>query len=212
MFWADRAVLATLVRHLPRPRRIGLLVTPATIGRWHRRLVARRWTTISNRRPGRPPIPTGLRSLVTRLATENSTGGYRRIHGELANLGYHVGALAVGKILTSAGIEPSPRRSGTTRAQFLRAPAHGILACDLFPLDPITLARLSVFFGVEHATGQVQLLGVTDHRPAPSWLTRPANFSTNLHDAGQRFRSSSATATPSSLPPSTRSSPPSGSE
>jgi hypothetical protein len=159
MFWADRAVLATLVRHLSRPRRIGLLVTPATIGRWHRRLVARRWTTISNRRPGRPPIPTGLRSLVTRLATENSTGGYRRIHGELANLGYQVGALAVGKILTSAGIEPSPRRSGTTRAQFLRAPAHGILACDLFPLDPITLARLSVFFGVEHATGQVQLLG-----------------------------------------------------
>jgi putative transposase len=188
MSWADRAVIATLVRQLPRPRRIGLLVTPATILRWHRRLVARRWTTISNRRPGRPPIPSGLRSLVTRLATENPIWVYRRIHGELANLGYQVGACTVWKILTSAGIEPSPRRSRTTWAQFLRAQAHGILACGLFHLDTITLARLYVFFVVEHATRQVHLLGVTAH-PTGAWLAQQArNFSMNLDDAGKRFQ------------------------
>jgi hypothetical protein len=84
--WADRAVIAALSRLLPVRRRLGLLVTPATILRWHRQLIARRWTT-QPVRPGRPAIPAGLRALVIRLATENPTWGYRRIHGELAGLG-----------------------------------------------------------------------------------------------------------------------------
>src|SRR5215210_3773486 len=78
--WTDRALIAALTRLLPVRRRLGLLVTPATILRWHRQLVARRWTT-QPVRPGRPAIPADLRSLVIRLATENPTWGYRRIHG-----------------------------------------------------------------------------------------------------------------------------------
>lgn len=85
MSWADRALIAALTRLLPARRRHGLLVTPATILRWHRRLVSRRWATQATRR-GRPPIPAGVRALAVRLATENSTWGYRRIHGELAGL------------------------------------------------------------------------------------------------------------------------------
>ena len=85
--WTDRAMIAALARLLPARRRHGFLVTPATILRWHRQLVARRWTT-SPTRPGRPAIPAGLRALVARLATENPTWGYRRIHGELAGLGF----------------------------------------------------------------------------------------------------------------------------
>ena len=54
--WADRALIAALTRLLPTPQRLGLLVTPATILRWHRQLVARRWTTQPTR-PGRPAIP-----------------------------------------------------------------------------------------------------------------------------------------------------------
>ena len=70
--WTDRALIASLTRLLPVRRRIGLLVTPATILRWHRQLIARRWTT-QPVRPGRPTIPAGLRALIVRLATENPT-------------------------------------------------------------------------------------------------------------------------------------------
>ena len=73
---ADRALIAALTRLLPTPRRLRLLVTPATILRWHRELVTRRWTSQPTR-PGRPAIPAGLRNLVIRLATENPTWGYR---------------------------------------------------------------------------------------------------------------------------------------
>lgn len=69
--WTDRVVMAALALRLPPARRIGLLVTPATILGWHRRLVARRWTTSKPWRPGRPSIPAGVRALVKRLAVEN---------------------------------------------------------------------------------------------------------------------------------------------
>jgi hypothetical protein len=70
--WADRAMIGALVRRLPQPRRVRMLVTPETMLRWHRRLVTRRWTTQA-RRPGRPPVPSGLRALAIRLARENPT-------------------------------------------------------------------------------------------------------------------------------------------
>jgi transposase InsO family protein len=188
MSWADRALISLLVRRLPSPRRIGLLVTPATILRWHRLLVARRWTTTGDPRLGRPPIPAGLRRLVVRLAMENPIWGYRRIHGELAGLGYHVGASTIWKILRSAGLGPSPQRSGPTWAQFVWAQAHAILACDLFHLETVGLSRLYAFFVVEHATRQVHILGVTTH-PSGEWLTQLArNLAIDLNDAGRRFR------------------------
>jgi hypothetical protein len=138
--WTDRAVIAALARLPPVRHRCGL-VTPSTILRWHPHLVARHWTT-QPARPGRPAIPAGVRALVIRLATENPTWGYRRLHGELTGLGYQIGASTVWKILTSFGIEPSPRRAGPSWTEFLRAQAHAILACDLLHLDTITLRRL----------------------------------------------------------------------
>jgi len=94
MSWANRALIAALVRWLPRHRRAALLVAPATIPRWHRRLVACPWTT-THQRPGRPAIPSGPRTLAARLATENPTWGYRPVPGELAGLGYRIGASTV---------------------------------------------------------------------------------------------------------------------
>ena len=187
MSWPDRAVLAALTRLLPTRRRLGLLVTPATILRWHQRLVSRRWTT-QPARPGRPAIPAGLRRLAVRLATENPTWGYRRVHGELASLGYQIGASTIWTILHSAGIDPSSRRNGPSWTDFRRAQAHGILACDLFHVDTITLHRLYAFFVIEHATRRVHILGVTAH-PTGAWLTQLArNLTMDLEDAGQRFR------------------------
>ena len=187
MSWTDRALIAALTRLLPIRQRLGLLVTPATILRWHRQLIARRWTT-TPARPGRPAIPAGLRALVIRLATENPNWGYRRIHGELAGLGYRIGASTVWTILHQAGIDPSPRRAGPSWAQFLRTQAQSILACDLFHLDTITLHRLYAFFVIEHATRRVHMLGVTAH-PTGAWLTQQArNLLMDLDDASRRFR------------------------
>jgi putative transposase len=185
--WTDRAVIAALARLLPARGRRGLLVTPTTILRWHRHLVRRRWTTPYTR-PGRPAIPAGVRALIVRLATENPTWGYRRVHGELAGLGCQIGASTVWKILHAAGIDPSARRSGPTWAQFLHAQAQAIMACDLFHLDTITLHRLYAFFVIEHATRRVHILGVTAH-PTAAWLTQQArNLLIDLDDAHGHFR------------------------
>ena len=186
--WTDRVVMTALALRLPPVRRVGLLVTPGTILGWHRRLVARRWTTPGRRRPGRPSIPTGVRALVKRLAVENPDWGYRRIHGELAGLGYRIGASTVWSIMKAQGLDPAPRRSGPTWQPFLRAQAEGIVACDLFHLETVTLRRLYVFFTVEHATRRVRIVGVTAH-PTGDWLAQQArNVLLDLEDAGRRVR------------------------
>ena len=109
---ADRAVLAALSRLLPRPKWSTFFVTPATLLRWHRSLVARHWTY--HRRPGRPSVAAEIRALVLRLASENATWGYRRVHGDLVGVGYKVSASTVWKILHTAGVDPAPRRNGPT--------------------------------------------------------------------------------------------------
>ena len=128
--WADRAVLAGLARLLPRPAWRGLFVQPATLLRWHRDLVRRRWSYSHQR--GRPPVAAELRALVLRLARENPTWGYRRIHGELCRLGFKLGASTVWTMLQRAGVDPAPRRSAVSWRQFLRAQAASVLALDFF--------------------------------------------------------------------------------
>jgi putative transposase len=170
---ADRAVLAGLARLLPRPVWRGLLVQPATLLRWHRNLVRRRWTYPHQR--GRPSVAAEIRGLVLRLARENPTWGYRRIHGELCRLGarYKVGASTVWTILQRAGVDPAPRRSALTWRQFLRAQAEGVLAVDFFTVDTVLLRRLYVLFAIEVATRRVRVLGVTA-QPAGEWVAQQA--------------------------------------
>ncbi|MDT4994585.1 MAG: putative transposase [Actinoplanes sp.] len=169
---ADRIVLAALSRLLPRSRWPIFLVTPATLLRWHRQLIARHWT-YPHARPGRPPVAAQVRDLVLRLAAENTTWGHRRIHGELVGLGYHVASSTVWKILRQAGVDPAPQRAGPTWKQFLTAQANGILACDFFTVDTVFLKRIYVLFFLEIATRRVHLVGVTA-RPTGAWVAQQA--------------------------------------
>jgi putative transposase len=186
MDWADRAVLAGLARILPRPIWRGRLVQPATLLRWHRDLVRRRWTYPHRR--GRPAVTAELRQLVLRLARENPTWGYRRIHGELCRLGYKIGASTVWTILQRAGVDPAPKRSAVSWRQFLQAQAKGVLAVDFFTVDTVFLKRLYVLFVIEVASRRVHVLGVTA-QPRGEWVTQQArNLLMGLDDRVGRFR------------------------
>jgi putative transposase len=110
-------------------------VQPATLLGWHRDLVRRRWT--SPHRRGRPSVALELRDLVLRLARDNPTWGYRRIHGELCRLRYCIGASTVWTMLQRAGVDPAPKRSALTWRQFLRTQATGVLAVDFFTVDTV---------------------------------------------------------------------------
>src|SRR4051812_22315085 len=169
---ADRVVLAALSRLLPRTRWPAFFVTPATLLRWHRELLARRWT-YPHARPGRPRIDKQVRELVLRLAAENASWGHRRIQGELVGLGYQVAASTVWKILNRAGVDPAPRRAGSTWKQFLTTQAHTILSCDFSTVDTMLFKRIYVLFFLEIATRQVHVVGVTAH-PTGAWVAQQA--------------------------------------
>jgi putative transposase len=140
--------------------------------RWHADLVKRRWTS-KRQGPGRPPAWPTVRALVLRLAAENPAWGYRRIAGELAGLGRKAGASTAWRTLRKAGINPAPRRSGPNWGGFLRAQASGVLACDFFHADTITLARLCCLAVVGHATRRVHMRGVTAN-PTAGWVAQQA--------------------------------------
>jgi transposase len=144
---ADRSLLAALLHRLPCQvlHRLRLLVRPDTVLRWHRDLIRRRHAVISrSKRTGRPPTVRSIRALVLRLARENSSWGYRRIHGELLVLGIKVAASTVWEILQAAGIDPAPDRTSTTWAAFLRSQAQAIIAADFFETVTLTGACLYV--------------------------------------------------------------------
>jgi putative transposase len=184
---ADRLIISMFARHLPSSLLRFRLVAPGTLLRWHRELVAHKWTyphqAVSM---GRPSTQRPVRLLVLRLARENPTWGHRRIHGELVTLGYTVSASTVWNILTRAGLDPAPRRSGPTWREFCRAQAHSMLACDFFHVDTVLLRRVYVFFVIEVGTRRVHVLGVTAH-PTGAWVTQQArNLTLELDDTEQK--------------------------
>jgi transposase InsO family protein len=183
---SDRLFLAAASRLLPRSRWGSFMVRPATLLRWHRRLVARRWTYTG--RIGRPPIGGEIRELVQRLARENPRWGYQRIVGEINGLGLRVSATTVKKILRQAGIGPVGERLGLSWRAFLRQQAQSMLAVDFFTVETISLQRLYVLFFIELANRRVHLAGCTAN-PTGAWVTQQARqFGWALQEQRSPFR------------------------
>jgi putative transposase len=151
---ADRALLAALLHRLPTQvlRRLRLLVRPDTVLRWHRDLIARRHANVTRpKRAGRPRTLRSVRALVLRMARENPSWGYRRLHGELLVLGVKVAPSTVWEILRQAGIEPAPQRSSSTWAAFLRSQTEVLRACDFLETVTVSATRMYVLAVIEHA-------------------------------------------------------------
>jgi len=152
-------------------------------------IVRRRRARLSRRgRSGRPPLRRNVRPVVLRLARENESWGYRRVHGELAALGIRVAPPTVWQILKDAGIGPAPRRDGPGWAAFLRSQAQGILALDFFTADLLNGTKVYVPSVIEHGTRRVRVLGAAEH-PVQSWVVQQArNLLMDLEDAGTQVK------------------------
>jgi hypothetical protein len=186
--WADRAVFAALVRTLPKMLREHRLVTPGTILRWHRRLVAKKWTYPN--RVGRPPVDDSVGTLIERMARENSSWGYQRIQGELLKLGHRVGPRRSAAFSSGSGYHR--RRSGTpTRpgdSSCARRHRRCWPATSSMWTPAVTLKRIYVLFALEVASRSVHLLGVPTN-PDGRWTTQQIrNLVIDLGDRITQFR------------------------
>ena len=183
----DRLLFVALSRLLPRHAWRAFIVRPETLLCWHRRLVARRWT-YESAGPGRPPLAPELRELVLRLARENPSWGYKRIVGELQQLGIVVSATTVRKLLKAAGLPPAPERDRLSWRSFLRAQAATMLAADFFTVETVRLKRLYVLVFLSLATRRVEFVACTAN-PDTAWMLQQArNVLMELDDRGRRVR------------------------
>jgi len=183
----DRALLAAVSRVLPRSRWSCFFVTPETLLRWYRRLLAGAWT-YPHCQTGRQPLDQEVQQLIVRLARENPRWGYQRIQGELLPLGVRLSATVIRTTLRRHGLDPAPRGAATTWRAFLRQQATGIVACDFFTVDTVCLRRLYVLFFIELDTRRVHLAGVTAN-PDGGWVTQQArNLLLVLEERGRRVR------------------------
>jgi hypothetical protein len=181
-------LLAAASRSIPRERWSCFLVTPATLLRWHRELVRKKWTYGERGKPGRPPIDPEVRDLVLRIARENPRWGCVRIEGELRKLGIRISATTIRNLLRIARLGPAPRRTGPTWTQFLRAQAQGVVASDFFTVETVWLQTLYVLLFIELGSRRIHLSSSTVH-PDAAWVTQQArNLTMELDDRPTALR------------------------
>jgi putative transposase len=192
----QRRILAVKGKSLGRKALMELttIVTPDTILRWHRTLIAKKWDHSEKRKKiGRPRIRQVIVDLILRFATENPSWGYDRIQGALANVGYHISDQTVGNMLKEHGIEPAPeRKRQTTWKTFIKSHWDVLAAIDFTTVEVWTKGGLVTFyllFVIEVATRRVHFAGCTPN-PHELWMKQMARNLTDPFDGfllGKRY-------------------------
>src|SRR5256885_3577553 len=172
---------------------VATIVTPETLLAWRRKLIAKKYDGSANRGPGRPRTATEIAALVTRMANENRSWGYRRIQGALSNLGHQLAFKTIANILKEHGIEPAPERSRkTTWKEFLTRHWEQIVASDFFTIEvwtPTGLKRFIVLFFMEISTRRVEIGGIAS-KANGLWMAQIARNVTDGIDGffkGKRY-------------------------
>ena len=165
----DRRRLAAHAYRLGRQRfrELTTIVTPDTLLRWHRQLIARKWT-YAKPTPHRCGVLAEIRRLVVRMAEENPTWGYTRIQGALKNVGHRVGRSTIARILKAHGLPPVPERP-TSWQTFLRAHWGAIAGADFFTTEVWTWRGLVTYytvFVIDLASRRVHIVGSTPYPDA----------------------------------------------
>lgn len=172
---AERALLARKAKAVGRKAllKLNTIVSPDTLLRWHRQLVAQKWNFAHRRGPGRPGIMREISELIVRMAQENPNWGYTRIQGALANLRHKVGRGTIANVLNRSGIEPAPERSKRTCwSTFLKAHWKMFAASDFLTVEVWTsrgLVTYHLLFVISLVDRIVELLGITA-RPDEAWI------------------------------------------
>ena len=192
---AERRRLARKAQALGRKvlNELETLVTPDTLLRWYRELVASKWNYSHRRSPGRPRLMRTIVERILQMALENPSWGYTRIRGALANLGHQVGRGTIANILSDNGIKPAPERGAHTRwSTFLKAHWECLTAADLMSVEVCTFRGFVtqyILFFIDIASRSVHVAGITAH-PDNSWMTQIARNIIDMDDGflrGKRY-------------------------
>jgi putative transposase len=164
---------------------IGTLITPDTLLRWHRQLIARKYDGSKSRLPGRPKTAVDIQDLILTMSRENPRWGYTRIRGALYNLGHEIGRNTIKRILIDNGFDPGQKK-GMSWETFLKAHWGAIAATDFFSIEVITrsgLVRYFVLFVIDLKSRRVNIAGILP-RPNGEWMSQIAR---NLADCEDGF-------------------------
>ena len=162
---------------------VATIVTPDTLMRWHRRLIAAKWTYAAKCSVGRPGLMKSIRALILRMANENPSWGYSRIQGELKGVGHTVARTTVSNVLKANGLKPAPDRPSSWRS-FIQAHWGKIAAMDFFTAEvwtPLGLKTHYVLFAIDLKSRRVHICGITRH-PNEAFMAQVARNLTDCID------------------------------